>query len=194
MAWECWAISAFTELDAAGQGAQAGRGGGSLDLPGGLLPEPPTGADQARRGQATQPAAEAVRGSDHQGVELALGVGGRLDRRAPCGQPHRQCRAMAGRAGLGELVTGQGLAGRPGGVQGIGLGAVAAGGSLGSVQLQDLLGLSGQEPGQASTVAAGASIAHTRRPSCRLASRSSCWEPAGVAATVTCSSMAPLTA
>jgi hypothetical protein len=36
------------DLDAAGQGAQAGRGGGSLDIPGGLRPEPPQ--DLTRRG------------------------------------------------------------------------------------------------------------------------------------------------
>jgi hypothetical protein len=76
------------ELDAAGQSAQADRSGGSLDIPGGLLTEPPTGGDQARRGQATQPPPEAVGGGDNEGVELALGVGGSLDRRAPGGQPH----------------------------------------------------------------------------------------------------------
>ena len=48
------------ELDAAGQSAQADRSGGSLDIPGGLLTEPPTGGDQARRGQARQPPTEAV--------------------------------------------------------------------------------------------------------------------------------------
>jgi hypothetical protein len=54
------------ELDAAGQSAQADRGGGSLDIPSGLLPEPPTGGDQARRGQATQPSTEAVGGGDNE--------------------------------------------------------------------------------------------------------------------------------
>ena len=63
---------------------------------------------------------------------------------------------MAGRCGLGELVAAQGLTGGPGGIQRVGLGAVAAGGSLGPVQLHHLLGVGMQESGQASTVAAGA--------------------------------------
>jgi hypothetical protein len=66
-------------------------------------------------------------------VELALGVGGGLDGRAPCGQPHRQGGALAGGAGLGELVAAEGFAGRPDGVQRVGLGTVPAGGSLGPV-------------------------------------------------------------
>jgi hypothetical protein len=39
------------QLDAASQGAQAGRGGDGLGVPGGLQPEPPAGADQARHGE-----------------------------------------------------------------------------------------------------------------------------------------------
>src|SRR5512132_235204 len=78
--------------------------------------------------------------------------------------------ARAGRAGHG-----QGLAGRPGRIQGVGLGAVAAGGPLGPVQRHHLLLVGSQEPGQAGAVAPVPSIAHTRRPSCRSASRSSCW-------------------
>jgi hypothetical protein len=89
-------------------------------------------------------------------VELALGVGGGLDRRAACRQPHRQRRPLASRSGLGELVTTQRLAGGPGGIQRVGLGAVASGGPLGPVQLHDLLGVRAQEPGQAGTIAAGA--------------------------------------
>jgi hypothetical protein len=134
------------ELDAAGQGAQAGHGGGGLRVWVGPLTQPPAGADQAGRGQARQPAAEAVRGRDDQRMQLALGVGGGLDRRAPGSQPHRQCRSVAGRSGLGEPVAGQGFAGRPGRIQRVGLGAVAAGGPLGSVQLHHLLGLSLEEP------------------------------------------------
>jgi hypothetical protein len=63
---------------------------------------------------------------------------------------------MASRSGLGELVTAQGLAGRSDGIQRVGLGAVAAADSLGPVQLQHLLGVGGQEPGQAGAIAAGA--------------------------------------
>ena len=144
------------QLDAAGQSAQADRGGGSLDIPSGLLPEPPTGGDQARRGQATQPSTEAVGGGDNEGVELALGVARSLDRRAAGGRPHRHRRAMTSRSGLGELVTTQGFAGRPDRIQGVGPGAVAAGGPLGSVQLHHPLGLGMEEAGQAGAVATGA--------------------------------------
>jgi hypothetical protein len=56
---------------------------------------------------------------------------------------------MTSRSRLGEVVAAQGLAGRPDGIQGIGLGTVAAGGPLGPIQLHHLLGMSGQEPGQA---------------------------------------------
>jgi hypothetical protein len=80
-------------------------------------------------------------------VELALGVGGGLDRRTPGSQPHRQRRSVAGRSGLGELVAAQGLTGRPDRIQRIGLGAVAAGGSLGPVQLHHLLAMSLEEAG-----------------------------------------------
>jgi hypothetical protein len=48
----------------------------------------PQVATQAGSGQAAQPSSEGVGGCDHERVELALGVGGGLDRRAPCGQPH----------------------------------------------------------------------------------------------------------
>jgi hypothetical protein len=50
--------------------------------------------------------------------------------------------------GLGEVVAAQGLAGGPGGVQRVGLGAVAAGDPLGPVQLDHLFGVGMQEPGQ----------------------------------------------
>jgi hypothetical protein len=68
------------EPDAAGQGSQAGRGRDGLGIPGSPQPQPPTGADELAGGQPPKPPAERVRGGDHQGVELALGVGGGLDR------------------------------------------------------------------------------------------------------------------
>jgi hypothetical protein len=89
-------------------------------------------------------------------VELALGVAGSLDRRAAGGQPHRQRGSWTGRSGLGQLLTAQDLASGPDGVQRIGLGAMAAGGPLGSIQLHYLLGVSMQEPGQPGTVPTGA--------------------------------------
>jgi hypothetical protein len=144
------------DLDAAGQGAQTGRGGRGLDIPGGPQPQPPTGGDELSGGQPLKSAAERVRSGDHEGVQLPLGVGAGLDCGSARGQSRLERRAMAGGAGLGELFAAQGLTGRPGGVQRVGLGAVAAGSSLGSVQLDHLLGLSLQEPGQASTVAASA--------------------------------------
>jgi hypothetical protein len=58
--------------------------------------------------------------------------------------------------GLGELLTAQGFAGGPGGVQRVGLGPVAAGGPLGPIQLHHPLVMSIQESGQAGAVAAGA--------------------------------------
>jgi hypothetical protein len=42
---------------------------------------------------------------------------------------------------LGKLVTAQRLAGRPGRIQRVGLGAVAAGGPPGPIQFYDLLGM-----------------------------------------------------
>ena len=90
------------------------------------------------------------------GVELALGVGGGLDGRAAGRQPHRQRGSWPGRPGLGELVTAQSLAGGPGRIQRVGLGAVAAGCSLGPVQLNNLLIVGMKEPGQPGAVATGA--------------------------------------
>jgi hypothetical protein len=57
---------------------------------------------------------------------------------------------------VGQLIATRHLAGGPGRVQRIRLGAVAAGGPLGPVQLHHLLGVNGQEPGQPSAVAASA--------------------------------------
>ena len=63
---------------------------------------------------------------------------------------------MTSRSWLGEVVAAQGLAGRPGRIQGIGLGTMAAGGPLGPVQLDNLFLVAMQEPGQPGAVAAGA--------------------------------------
>jgi hypothetical protein len=87
------------ELDAASQGAQAGHGGSRLRSYVDPLAEPPAGADQARRGERTQSAAEAIGGGEDQGMQLALGVGGGLDRRTPGGQPHRQRRPVTAALG-----------------------------------------------------------------------------------------------
>ena len=70
------------ELDAAGRGAQAGRGRGGLELPGRPWPEPPAGADQARRGELTQPRTKGIGAATTRAWRWRRG--GR-DGRAPCG-------------------------------------------------------------------------------------------------------------
>ena len=107
---------AVEELDAAGQGPQAGRGGGGLRIQVSPQPEPTASADQAGCGPARQPATKRVRSGDDEGVELALGVGGGLDRGAARGQPHLKRCMLAGSPGLGKLGTAQSLPGGPGGV------------------------------------------------------------------------------
>jgi hypothetical protein len=135
-------------LDAAGQGAQAGRGGGGLGVPVGVVAQPPAGGDQLGGGHVPQATAEGFWGGGDQRVELSLGVAGGLDRGAAGRQPDlERCSVPCGTR-LSELVAAQGLAGGSGGVQRVGLGAVAAGCSLGPVQLNDLLMVSMQEPGQ----------------------------------------------
>ena len=66
---------------------QAGRSRGGLGIPGGPLAQPSTGGDELAGGQAPKPPPEHLRSGDHQGVELALGVGGGLDGGAARGQP-----------------------------------------------------------------------------------------------------------
>jgi hypothetical protein len=99
------------ELDAATQGAQAGCGGGGLRIPVDPQPEPPAGADQARRGQITQPTAEGYR--ERRPPARAAGVGRRRSpgRRsgerpaAPRARPDSR-RPLAGRAGHGPAPRG----------------------------------------------------------------------------------------
>jgi hypothetical protein len=115
------------ELDTTGQGAQAGRDGGGFGVPVGPQPQPPTGGDELAGGQTPKPPAERIGSGEDESVQLALGVGGGLDRAAARGQSHLKRRALAGRSGLSELITAQGFAGGSGRVQRVGLGAVAAG-------------------------------------------------------------------
>jgi hypothetical protein len=96
---------------------------------GDLLPEPPAGADQARRGEISQPTAEGVRSSNDQRMRHRWRPGPPSGRPATPTTPHGGQRPLAG-----ELVAAQRLAGRPDRIQGVGLGAVAAGGPLGPVQ------------------------------------------------------------
>jgi hypothetical protein len=97
-----------------------------------------------------------VLGSGDQGVELALGVAGGLDRGAAGGQLYLERCSVPGGTRLSEVLTTQGFTGGPGRVQRVGLGAVTAGCSLGPVQLHHLLGRGVQEPGQPGAVASGA--------------------------------------
>jgi len=69
---------AVEEVDAAGHRAQAGRGRDGLGVPGGSLAQPSQAVTSWRVGKP-QPPVERSRSGDHQGVELALGVGGGLD-------------------------------------------------------------------------------------------------------------------
>jgi hypothetical protein len=78
-------------------------------------------------------------------------------------------------AWLGEVVAAQGLAGRPGRIQGIGLGTVAASGPLGPVQLHHLLGRRLQEPGQAGAIATGALNRPHSPAVVSVGQPSSCW-------------------
>ena len=103
-----------------------------------------------------EPFPQDLGGGDHQGVQLALGVAGGLDRGAAGRQPHRQGGSWTGRSGLGELITAEGLAGGPDRVQRIRLGAMAAGSPRGPIQLHNLFLVGSQEPGQPGAVAAGA--------------------------------------
>jgi hypothetical protein len=66
----------------------------------------------------------------------------------PGGVQHSHRLPVPALAGAGEVVAGQGLAAGPDGVQGVALGAVAAAGPLGPVDLDHPLALVDQQPGQ----------------------------------------------
>ena len=95
-------------------GPQAGRGGSGLDIPVGPQPQPPTGADQPRRGQA----GEAVRGGCRGRRRRGRGVGvGRQWRpgRPSGGRSAAPTTPPAGRRrGAGRAGRGPGLRGPPG--------------------------------------------------------------------------------
>jgi hypothetical protein len=84
------------ELDAAGQGEQAGRGGGGLGVPVAALTQPPAGGDKLGSSQVPQATAEGFWGGGDQRVELSLGVAGGLDRGAAGRQPDLRCPAARG--------------------------------------------------------------------------------------------------
>jgi hypothetical protein len=125
--------------DPTGQAPQGGRGGGGLDIPIGVNAQPGTSRHQLAGRVGPEPFPYDLRCRNDQGVELALGITGGLDRRTAGRQPHRQRGPWPGRPGLGQLVTAQSLAGGPGRIQRVGLGPVAAGGPLGPIQLDHLL-------------------------------------------------------
>jgi hypothetical protein len=129
--------------DPTGQAAQGRGRRGGLNVPVSVDAQPGAGGDELASRAGLEPFPQDLGGSDGQGVELALGIAGGLDRRAAGSQPHRERGSWAGRSGLGELLTAQCFAGRPDRVQRIGLGAMTAAGPLGPVQLDHLLGVSG---------------------------------------------------
>ena len=81
--------------------------------PSGLDAQPGAGGHQLAGRADPEPFSQDVGCGDHQRVQLALGVAGGLDRRAAGGQPHRQGGPLAGRSGLGELITAEHLTGGP---------------------------------------------------------------------------------
>jgi hypothetical protein len=99
---------------------------------------------------------ELLGSGDDEGEDLALGGGGGVDGRASGGEAHGQRCALAWGTGLSEVLAGEGLASGSDGVEGVGLGAVAAGGTVRAVELDDQLAALGEEPGQAGAIAAGA--------------------------------------
>lgn len=94
------------------------------------------GGDELAGALASEATAEGLGGGDDQGVQLALGVGGGAGGGASCGEADGQRRPCAFGPWLGETRPGQCFSGGPDGVEGVGLGAVAASGSFGPVQLR----------------------------------------------------------
>jgi hypothetical protein len=87
---------------------------------------------------------------------LADGLGAGDDRTVPRGQQHPHRLPVAAGPGRGQVLAGQRLAGGPHGVQVVALGAVAAGRTGRSVDLDHPLTAFEQERGQPGAVAAGA--------------------------------------
>jgi hypothetical protein len=134
--------------DPTGQAPQRRRGATGLHIPLGVDSQPGTASHQLSGRASSEPFPQGRWRGDDQGVELALGVAGGLDRRAAGGQADRQRGPGSGRSWLGELVAAEGFAGGPGRIQRVGPGAVAAGGPLGPVQLHHPLVMGSQEPAQ----------------------------------------------
>jgi hypothetical protein len=139
----------------------------------GAATSPGAGAELLAPGAPPQAVAQRLRSSDDEGLELAAGVRpGRHDA-GPGDMQHPDRLPVPTLARAREVVASQGFAAGPDGVQGVALGAVAAPGPLGPVDLNHPLALVDQEPGQPGPIAPP-SRAQTRRPgACSSASWSS---------------------
>jgi hypothetical protein len=113
------------------------------------------GTELLAPGAPPEPFSKRFGGGDDQGLELAAGVrpGGHDTGAGDMQHPQRfPVPALAWR---GEMVTGQGFAAGPDGIQHIALGPVAAPGPLGPVDLDHPLTLVDQKPGQPGPIATG---------------------------------------
>lgn len=105
---------------------------------------------------AAQCLAERFGSGDDERLEVAASVGTHLHELAAGGVQHPQRLALATLARAGELVTRERFAASPDRIQRVALGAAAAAGPLGPVDLDHPLALGAQEGGQSGAVAAGA--------------------------------------
>jgi hypothetical protein len=157
MAFSCSAASTSEDPDPAGDRPERAHRGEDVEL-GGVVPgtQPQRGRNDSAGGQTTEAAADLVGGGDDQGVQLALAVGGGLDRGLARGEQDLQRRPLRAGTWLREMGACQGVPCRANRVDRVGLRAGPAGGSGGAVELDDELVTLGEMCGQSGAVAAGA--------------------------------------
>jgi hypothetical protein len=139
-------------------------GGAVLHRIGGQGHQPRTDADLLTPGPPPKTVPQRLGGGNQQGLELAAGIRPGGHDAGPGGVQHPQGLPMPPLAWRGEVVTGQGIAAGPDRVQHSALGAVAAPGPRGPVDLNHPLTLVDQKPGQPGPIAPRPSRAQTRRP------------------------------
>ena len=143
--------------DPACDGLECAQRGEHLDVAGVVRgPQPQRGRDDRADGEAAEAGTDRLGGGDDQGVQLALAVGGRLDRSLAGSEQDLQRRSLRAGARLREVGARQGVAGGADSVDGVGLRPGAAGRSCGPVELDDQLVALGEMRGQTGAVAAGA--------------------------------------
>jgi hypothetical protein len=170
------------EGDPCGELVQHGDRGDHVGVPaGGPGTQPARDGDHRRGGPAAEPGPDRLWRGDHQGVQLALGVGSGFDRGAAGGQVHLQRRPLRSGLGLSQPRAREGVAGgafgidrdRSGsigsigsiGIDRVGLGPRPAGRACGAVQLDHDLATVGQVAGQADLgEAITAAALHRPRP------------------------------